>query len=56
MKNLIAAFLFLGSTFCFSQEVKKRQITSAQIDAIFSQWDIPNKPGISVDFQLKSKK
>lgn len=32
----------------FSQEIQKRQITSAQVDAIFSQWDTQNKPGIAV--------
>lgn len=48
MKNLTAAILcFVGIT-CFSQEIKKRDITPAQIDAIFSKWDASNKPGIAV--------
>lgn len=48
MKNVFAAVLFFGLTTSFSQEIQKRQITSAQIDAIFSQWDTPDKAGIAV--------
>lgn len=48
MKNLFATILFFALTTCFSQEVQKRQITPAQIDAVFSQWDTQNRPGIAV--------
>lgn len=48
MKNLLAAFLLFAFLTSFSQEIQKRQITPAQIDAVFSQWDTPDKPGIAV--------
>ncbi|MFK7811136.1 MAG: serine hydrolase domain-containing protein [Maribacter sp.] len=48
MKNLFTVFLLVTFTNSFSQEAKKRQITPAQIDAVFSQWDTPDKPGIAV--------
>ncbi len=48
MKNLSTTFLFFACMTCFSQEVQKRQIPPAQIDAIFSQWDTPDKAGIAV--------
>ena len=40
--------MLLACTTSFSQEAQKRQITPAQIDAVFSQWDTPDKPGIAV--------
>lgn len=48
MKNLFTTLLFLVTMISFSQEIQKRQITTAQIDAIFSQWNTEDKPGISV--------
>lgn len=48
MKSLFTTFLVFAFTISFSQELKKRQITPAQIDAVFSQWDTPDKPGIAV--------
>lgn len=48
MKKLVITLLCSTSMASFSQEVKKRQITPAQIDAVFSQWDTPDKPGIAV--------
>ena len=48
MKNLFTTLLFLVMTLSFSQETQKRQITTAQVDAIFSQWNTEDKPGISV--------
>lgn len=48
MKNLIATLLFFVCMVSFSQEAQKRKITPAQIDAIFSQWDTQDRPGISV--------
>ncbi|GAB5474783.1 MAG: hypothetical protein Mars2KO_28820 [Maribacter sp.] len=49
MKNLFAtvAVLVLTTT-TFSQDIQKRQIAPSQIDAVFSQWDTPNRPGIAV--------
>lgn len=48
MKNVVAiVFVFVLTSIC-AQEVQKRQITSTEIDAVFSQWDTPNKPGIAV--------
>ncbi|MFK7813310.1 MAG: serine hydrolase domain-containing protein [Maribacter sp.] len=48
MKNLFATLLFFLCMISFSQEAKKRKITPAQIDAIFSQWDTQDRPGIAV--------
>ncbi len=48
MKNLFTAFLLFALTTTFSQEEQKRQISPAQIDAVFSQWDTPDRPGIAV--------
>jgi len=48
MKNLFATLFFFVCMVSFSQEAKKRQITPAQIDAIFSQWDTQDRPGIAV--------
>lgn len=49
MKNvLVTVFVFMLTTTVFSQEAQKRQITPSQIDAVFSRWDTPNKPGIAV--------
>ena len=48
MKNLFTTLLFFVVIISYSQEVQKRQITSAQVDAIFSQWDTQHKPGIAV--------
>ncbi|WP_350289811.1 serine hydrolase domain-containing protein [uncultured Croceitalea sp.] len=48
MKKLVTIFLCLVFVTSFSQEVKKRKITPSQIDAVFSQWDTQNKPGIAV--------
>jgi len=48
MKNILPAFIFFIGVASFSQEVKKKHITPAQIDAVFSQWNTQNKPGIAV--------
>jgi len=48
MRHLITTLLLLVTIVSFSQEIQKREITTAQIDAIFSQWDTKDKPGISV--------
>lgn len=48
MKNLLTSLLFFTMMLSFSQEVQKRQIIPSQIDAVFSQWDSTNKPGIAV--------
>lgn len=48
MKNLLVLLALLSYTVSFAQEVQKRQISPAQIDAVFSQWDTSNKPGIAV--------
>lgn len=48
MKNLFTTFLVFVSITSFGQEIQKRQITPAQIDEVFSQWDTPDKPGIAV--------
>ena len=48
MKKVVATILFFACLTCFSQEVQKRQITSAQMDSIFSKWDTSDKPGIAV--------
>ena len=48
MKNLFATLLLFAIMTSFSQEAEKRQITPAQIDAIFSQWDTPDRAGIAV--------
>ncbi|WP_400077829.1 serine hydrolase domain-containing protein [Winogradskyella sp. R77965] len=48
MKYLFTTLLFFLTMISFSQEIQKRQITTAQIDAIFSQWDTKDKPGIAV--------
>ncbi|TMM59301.1 beta-lactamase family protein [Maribacter algarum] len=48
MKSLFTALLLFAITISFSQEVKKRQITPAQIDDVFSQWDTADRPGIAV--------
>lgn len=48
MKNLFITFLLFSITASFSQEIQKRRITPSQIDAVFSQWDTPSKPGIAV--------
>lgn len=48
MKNLFTAIILFVSVTSYSQEAQKRQITPAQIDAVFSQWDTPDKPGIAV--------
>ncbi len=48
MKNLLTTFIFFTYIACFSQEIKKRQITSAQIDSVFSKWDTSNMAGIAV--------
>ncbi len=48
MKSIFAIIAFLICASSFSQEVKKRQIAPAQIDAIFSKWDTQDKPGIAV--------
>jgi len=48
MKYLFTTILFSAMLSSFSQDVQKRQITSAQIDAIFAQWDTQDKPGIAV--------
>ncbi|EDP70364.1 penicillin-binding protein [Flavobacteriales bacterium ALC-1] len=48
MKKLFTTLILFVMMISFSQEIQKRQITTAQIDAIFSQWDTKDKPGISV--------
>lgn len=48
MKNVFTTLLFFTVIISFSQEVTKRQVTPDQIDAIFSQWDSQDKPGIAV--------
>lgn len=48
MKTIFTSLALLMTAFSFSQEIKKRPITDNQINAIFSQWDTPDKPGISV--------
>lgn len=48
MKNLLAVILVCTLTTTFSQEAKKRQVTPAQIDAVFAQWNTPDRPGIAV--------
>jgi CubicO group peptidase (beta-lactamase class C family) len=48
MKNLITIFLLFVITISFAQEIKKRKVTSDQIDAVFSKWNTTNKPGIAV--------
>ncbi|WP_299888438.1 serine hydrolase [uncultured Lacinutrix sp.] len=48
MKKIYTAFLLLVMTISFSQETQKRQITTDQIDAVFSQWNTKDKPGIAV--------
>ncbi|WP_460219768.1 serine hydrolase domain-containing protein [Psychroserpens sp. MEBiC05023] len=48
MKTLFATLTFFVMMISFSQEVQKRQITSTEIDAIFSQWDTKDKAGIAV--------
>jgi len=48
MKTTFVTLLFFISMTSFSQEIKKRAITPSQIDAVFSQWDAQDKPGIAV--------
>jgi len=48
MKNLFALYLCFVCIGSFSQEIQKKQVTPSQIDAIFSQWNTQNKPGIAV--------
>ncbi len=48
MKNLCTLLLSLSMITSFSQEVKKRNISSSQIDEIFAQWNAQNIPGIAV--------
>ena len=48
MKKILVIYLLLAVTNSFSQEIQKRQITPSQIDAVFSQWDTENRPGIAV--------
>lgn len=48
MKTLFTSAFLLISVISFSQEVKKRQISEKQIDAIFSKWDTNDKAGIAV--------
>lgn len=48
MKNVFAAFLIFTFISALSQEVQKRQVTPAEIDAVFAQWNTTDKPGIAV--------
>ena len=48
MKNVFATFLFFTFISSLSQEVQKRQVTPAEIDAVFAQWNTTDKPGIAV--------
>lgn len=48
MKQLIIVLAFLIGTLTSAQKPQKRQIAAAQIDAVFSQWNNTNKPGIAV--------
>ncbi|QCX02180.1 beta-lactamase family protein [Aggregatimonas sangjinii] len=48
MKNVFTTLLFFVGITSFSQENQKREITPDRIDAVFSQWDTPDKPGIAV--------
>jgi len=48
MKKIFVTLLLFSGISCFSQQIQKRTITPAQIDAIFSKWDSADKPGIAV--------
>lgn len=48
MKKIVATFLYFACLTSFSQVVQKRQISSSQMDSIFSKWDTSDKPGIAV--------
>ncbi len=48
MKQVFTTLLCCIGIAAFSQEAQKRQITPAQIDAVFAQWDTPDRPGIAV--------
>ena len=48
MKNLLTLLFCIALSFSFAQKVTKRSITASQIDAVFSQWDTKNTPGIAV--------
>ena len=48
MKNLFTTFLLFIFITSFSQETQKREVTSSQIDAVFSQWNTQDKAGIAV--------
>ena len=48
MKILITILLFFVGIYSYSQEARKSTVTPAQIDAVFSQWDTSDKPGIAV--------
>ncbi len=48
MKDLLKVILCFTMMTAAAQEAQKRQITPAQIDAVFSKWDTQNKPGIAV--------
>jgi CubicO group peptidase (beta-lactamase class C family) len=48
MKKVVTLFLFFTYIVSFAQEVQKRQITTTQMDSIFSKWDTSDKPGIAV--------
>lgn len=55
MKNLFVILFLLVFTTTFSQELEKRQVKPAQVDAVFSRWDSPNKPGIAVGILVDGK-
>ena len=48
MKNSFLVFLLFGLSASFAQEAKKRQVSPAQIDAVFSKWNTTDKAGIAV--------
>lgn len=49
MKHIVTAIVACTFTaMTLAQEIQKRQITPAQIDAVFSQWNTADTPGIAV--------
>ncbi len=48
MRNYWTVLLLLVSTISYAQQAQKTQATAAEIDAVFSQWNTPDKAGIAV--------
>lgn len=48
MKNVFTTLAIFFCLACSAQENQKNQITSEQIDAVFSKWNIQDKAGIAV--------